>query len=223
MKGTLVNSGGIIVGSLIGLSVGNRLPERFKKTVMQTLGLSVVVIGLQMALSVREVIPVVGCLLLGALTGELLEVEDWVERLGEWLKERFHSGSATFVEGFVSASVLYISGAMVIVGAIQDGAVGDASTLYLKAMLDGVASVAFASTLGLGVAFSAVPVLVVQGTITLLASQLLFLQDPRVLSAVTATGGVLILAIGINILELKKIPVGNLLPSLVYAVLWALV
>ena len=112
---------------------------------------------------------------------------------------------------------------MVIVGAIQDGVVGDASTLYLKAMLDGVASVAFASTLGLGVAFSAIPVLVVQGTITLLASHLLFLQDPRVLSAVTATGGVLIIAIGINILELKKIPVGNLLPSLVYAVLWALV
>jgi len=190
---------------------------------MQTLGLAVIVIGLQMALSGREILPVVGCLLLGSLTGELLKIEDRVERLGGWLKARFRSGSSTFVEGFVSASILYISGALVIVGAIQDGTVGDASTLYLKAMLDGVASIAFASTLGVGVAFSAISVLVVQGAITLLASQLLFLQDPRVLGAITATGGVLILAIGINILELKKIPVGNLLPSLAYAVLWAAV
>ncbi|HPL64095.1 MAG TPA: DUF554 domain-containing protein [Syntrophales bacterium] len=223
MKGTLVNSGSIIVGSLIGLSVGSRIPERFKKILMQTLGLAVIVIGLQMALSGREILPVVGCLLLGSLTGELLKIEDRVERLGGWLKARFRSGSSTFVEGFVSASILYISGALVIVGAIQDGTVGDASTLYLKAMLDGVASIAFASTLGVGVAFSAISVLVVQGAITLLASQLLFLQDPRVLGAITATGGVLILAIGINILELKKIPVGNLLPSLAYAVLWAAV
>ncbi len=221
MKGTLVNSGAIIAGSLIGLSVGGRLPGRFKKILMQVLGLAVVVIGLQMALSGRELLPVVGCLLLGALTGELVNVEERVERLGGWLKARFRSESSTFVEGFVTASILYISGAMVIVGAIQDGTVGDAGTLYLKALLDGVASVAFASTLGVGVAFSALPVLAVQGSITLLASQLLFLQDPRVLEAVTATGGVLILAIGVNILEIKKIPVGNLLPSLVYAIVWA--
>jgi len=191
---------------------------------MQTLGLSVVVIGLQMALSVREVIPVVGCLLLGALTGELLEVEDWVERLGEWLKERFHSASATFVEGFVSASVLYISGAMVIVGAIQDGAVGDASTLYLKGDV-GRRSLrclcfhprprrrvfcgprpgraGYDHPFGLPASLSSGP--------------------PRPQRSHRRQVGCLISLIGINILELKKIPVGNLLPSLVYAVLWALV
>ncbi len=221
MKGTLVNSGAIIVGSLIGLSAGKRLPERMKRILMQTLGLAVVIIGLQMAIAGREILAVIGCLLLGAVTGELVNIERQVERMGEWLKTRFRSDSSTFVEGFVSASLLYVSGAMVIVGSIQDGTVGDASTLYVKALLDGVASVAFASTLGIGVAFSALSVFAVQGSITLLASQLLFLQDPRVLNAVTATGGVLILAIGINILDLKKIPVGNLLPALVYAVLWA--
>jgi uncharacterized membrane protein YqgA involved in biofilm formation len=223
LKGTLVNSGAILAGSLIGLSAGRRLPERMKNILMQTLGLAVIIIGLQMALAGREIIAVIGCLLLGAISGEVINVERQVERIGEWLKARFRSDSSTFVEGFVTTSILYLSGAMFIVGAIQDGTTGDASTLYVKALLDGVASMAFASTLGIGVAFSALSVLVVQGSITLLASQLLFLQDPRVLNAVTATGGVLILAIGINILELKKIPVGNLLPALVYAVFWALI
>jgi uncharacterized protein len=223
LKGTLVNSGAILVGSLIGLSAGRRLPERMKKILMQALGLAVVIIGLQMALAGREIIAVIGCLLLGAITGELVDVEKQVERIGEWLKARFRSESSTFVEGFVTTSLLYLTGAMFIVGSIQDGTTGDASTLYVKALLDGVASMAFASALGIGVAFSALSVLVVQGSITLLASQLLFLQDPRVLNAVTATGGILILAIGINILELKKIPVGNLLPALVYAVLWAMI
>jgi len=221
LKGTLVNSGAILIGSLIGLSAGRRLPERMKRILMQTLGLAVVIIGLQMALAGREIIAVIGCLLLGAITGEIVDVEKQVEKIGEWLKARFRSNSSTFVEGFVTASLLYLSGAMFIVGAIQDGTTGDAGTLYVKALLDGVASMAFASALGIGVAFSALSVLVVQGSITILASQLLFLQDPRVLNAVTATGGILILAIGINLLELKKIPVGNLLPALVYAVLWA--
>ncbi len=221
MTGTLVNSSAIVAGSLIGLLTGKRLPDRFKRILMQTLGLATSLIGLQMALSGRDVLAVTGCLLLGAVTGELVNIEKRVEWVGERLKARFRSDSSTFVEGFVTASLLYVSGAMVIVGSIQDGTSGDPSTLYIKALLDGVASIAFASTLGIGVAFAALSVLLVQGTITLLASRLLFLQEPAVLNAITATGGVLILAIGINILELKKIPVGNLLPSLVYAVVWA--
>ncbi|HNT44801.1 MAG TPA: DUF554 family protein, partial [Syntrophorhabdaceae bacterium] len=138
--------------------------------------------------------------------------------LGEWLKRRFRSDSSTFVQGFVTASILYCTGAMVIVGSIRDGTVGDPSILYIKSLLDGVASVAFASSLGLGVAFSALSVLVIQGSITLLASQLMFLQEPAVIEAVTATGGLLILGIGINILDIKQIRVGNLVPALAYAV-----
>ena len=222
MKGTLVNTSAVIVGSLIGMAAGRGLPERLKTIMMQCLGLSTILIGLQMALSEKDVIPTIGCLLLGAMTGELLNIEKAIEGLGEWLKVRARSDSSTFVEGFVTTSLLYVTGAMVIVGSIQDGTTGDATTLYIKSMLDGVASIAFASTLGIGVAFAALSVLCVQGALTLLASQLVFLQQPAVLGAITATGGLLIVAIGFNLLNMAKIRIGNLLPALVYAVLWAL-
>ncbi len=222
MTGTLVNTAAVVAGSLAGAVIGKRLPDRVKSIVMQALGLSVVLIGLQMALSATRPLLVIGSLLAGAVTGELLNIEGAVEALGEWLKRRFRSDSSTFVQGFVTASILYCTGAMVIVGSIRDGTVGDPSILYVKSLLDGVASVAFASSLGLGVAFSALSVLAIQGSITLLASQLTFLQAPAVIEAVTATGGLLILGIGLNILEIAKIRVGNLVPALVYAIVAAM-
>ncbi len=221
MTGTIVNTGAILAGSFIGISAGKFLPERIKTIAMQALGLSVVIIGLKMALSAQQPIVTIGCVLLGAITGEFMTIEQGVERIGEWLKPRFRSDSSTFVQGFVSASVLYLTGAMMIVGSIQDGTVGDSSTLYIKSLLDGVASVAFASSLGIGVAFSALSVFLVQGAVTLLASKLLFMQNPAVLDAVTASGGLLILGIGTNLLELTKIRIGNFLPALLYAILWA--
>lgn len=222
MTGTLVNTAAVVAGSLAGAVIGKRLPDRIKTIVMQALGLSVVLIGLQMALSGTRPLLVIGSLLAGAVTGELMNIEKAVANLGEWLKRRFRSDSSTFVQGFVTASILYCTGAMVIVGSIRDGTVGDPSILYIKSLLDGVASVAFASSLGLGVAFSALSVLFVQGSITLLASKLMFLQEPAVIEAVTATGGLLILGIGINILEIKQIRVGNLVPALLYAIVAAM-
>ena len=222
MTGTIVNTATVISGSLIGVMIGRHLPQRLKTIVMQALGLAVILIGLQMALSVKYLLLTIGCLLLGALTGEWIDIEGQVEKIGQWLKSRARSESSSFVEGFVTASVLYCTGAMVIVGSIQDGTIGDPTTLYVKSMLDGVASIALASSLGIGVAFSSLTVLAVQGSITLLASKLLFLQDPRVLNAVTATGGLMILGIGINLLDLKKIPVGNLVPALLFAIAGAL-
>ncbi len=222
MTGTFVNTAAVVAGSLVGVAIGKWLPERLKLIVMQALGLSVILIGLQMALSGTRPLLVIGSLLLGAITGELMEIEGRVAAVGEWLKRRFRSDSSSFVQGFVVASVLYCTGAMVIVGSIRDGTVGDPSILYVKSLLDGTASIAFASSLGIGVAFSALSVFVVQGSITLLASRLVFLQDPGVIEAVTATGGLLILGIGINILEIKQIRVGNLVPALVYAILAAM-
>jgi uncharacterized membrane protein YqgA involved in biofilm formation len=221
LTGTFVNTGAILAGSIIGISAGKFLPERIKTIAMQALGLSVALIGLKMALSGKEPIVAIGCVLLGAITGEVIKIEQAVERIGEWLKARFRSDSSTFVQGFVSASILYLTGAMMIVGSIQDGTSGDASTLYIKSLLDGVASVALSSTLGIGVAFSALSVLLVQGSITLLSSKLLVMQNPAVLDAVTAAGGLLILGIGTNLLELTKIRIGNFLPALLYAILWA--
>jgi uncharacterized protein len=222
LTGTIVNAGAILAGGLIGLAAGGHIPERVKTILMQALGLSTLIIGLQMALAAKELIPIVGSLLAGALTGELLRVEDGLERIGHWLKKRSRSGSSTFVEGFVTTSLLYCTGAMVIVGAIQDGTTGDATTLYIKSMLDGVASIAFASTLGIGVLFSAASVFLVQGAITVLSSNLAFLQQPVVLGAVTSTGGLLIIAIAINLLSIARIRIGNLLPALFFAALVAL-
>ena len=152
-----------------------------------------------------------------------MRIERGVERVGEFLKVRFNSSSATFVQGFMSATLLYITGAMVIVGCIQDGTAHNPDTLYLKSMLDGVSSIALASTLGIGVAFSALSVLVVQGSLTLVASHIAFLQEPSVLSSITITGGMIIMGIGINLLGLTTIRVGNLIPALVYAAVYPLI
>ena len=223
LTGTIANAGAILAGCCIGITAGKKLPERIKTIIMQALGLSVIVIGLKMALSGSDAIMSVGCLILGGITGELLKIEKGVESCGAWVKKKVRSRSSTFVEGFVTASVLYLTGAMMIVGSIQDGSAGDPSTLYVKSVLDGFASIALSSTLGLGVAFSALSVFLVQGGITLLSSELAFLQDPLVLNAIISTGGFLIMAIGTNLLGITRIRVGNLIPALVYAVIWVVV
>lgn len=222
MLGTLANTAAVVVGSAVGLTAGSRLPAGIKVILMQALGLAVVAIGLRMALEAQHVLLAIGCLLLGGITGELLRIERRLEGLAEALRQRLRSDSIRFVEGFVTATLLYLTGAMTIVGSIRDGTVGDPSVLLLKSLLDGVASIALASSLGIGVLFSALPVLVVQGGITLLAGQLAFLSQPAVLDAVNAAGGLLILGIGVNLLEIGRIRVGNLLPALLYAIVGAL-
>jgi hypothetical protein len=222
MIGTFVNCGAILVGSALGLTVGKYAPERFRTIMTQALGLATMLIGFRMAISGGDVLVTVGCLLCGGLLGEWINIEKWMERAGEGLKKRFGADSSTFVQGFVTASVLYLTGPMAIVGSIQDGVAGDASTLYLKAMLDGIASIAFASLYGVGVAFSALSVFLVQGGITMSASYLLFLKDPQVLNAIISTGGILIVGIGLNLLNVTRIKVGNLLPSLLLVLIWVL-
>jgi uncharacterized membrane protein YqgA involved in biofilm formation len=204
------------------MAVGKRLPQRMKEILMQALGLSVILIGLKMAITGERLLLTVGSLLLGGMTGEVIGIEKHLEGLADSLKKIFRSNSRSFVEGFVTASLLYLVGAMTIVGAIQDGISQDPNTLYVKSLLDGVASIALASSLGIGVAFSALSVLVVQGSLTLAATHLTFLQNPDVLGAVTSTGGLLIVGIGINLLEIRKIRTGNLLPAIVYAIIGGL-
>jgi hypothetical protein len=222
LKGTLVNAGAVLIGSLVGMSAGRYLSLGIRTILMQALGLSVMIIGLKMALSGSTPIASVSCLLLGGITGEILRIEQGLEYIGERLRDRFSADSSTFVQGFVTATILYLTGAMTIVGCIQDGTVGDASTLYLKSLLDGFASIALASSLGVGVAFSALAVLLVQGSLTLLASLLAFLKAPEVLASVTATGGMIILGIGFNLLDIKKLRLGNLIPAIIYAIIYPL-
>ncbi len=219
MRGTIVNVVAVLVGSGIGLAVGNRLSERFQRIITTGLGLSVLLIGVQMALKVQNMLVVIASMVLGGLIGEFLGIEAGLERAGEWLKARARTGSGTFVTGYVTASLVFCVGPMTIVGSIQEGMSGNAEIIYMKSMLDGAASIAFASSLGVGVSFAAITVLVLQGALTLLGKQLAFLLRPEILNELTATGGLLILAIGLLLLEVKRLRVANLLPALVVTVL----
>ncbi len=212
LQGTLVNVGTVIAGSLAGRYLGHLLPERMRRTIMAGLGLAVTLIGLSLALQSRRFLVVIGSLILGGLAGEAIGLEARLEWLGRRLQARF-ADAGNVAEAFVTASLLYCVGAMAIMGSIQDGLGGRPDILYAKAALDGVASLALASTLGIGVLFSAVPLLLYQGGITLAAGSARgFLTDP-VVAEMNAVGGLLIFGIALDLLGIRKLPVGNLLPA----------
>ena len=222
MTGTLLNIATVIVGSIIGLTFGARIPAKLKETVIAGMGLFTAAMGLQMFLKTENPLIVLGALLIGTLLGEWWRIEDGLHKLGEFLEQRFSreedDGSNKFVRGFLTSSLLFCVGPMAILGSIQDGLTGDYNLLAVKSVLDGFASVAFASTLGIGVAFSALIVLVYQGGISLMAAQLDAIVTTSMMNELTATGGILLIGIGIsNLLEIKKIRVGNMLPALVIA------
>lgn len=214
MKGTLVNVAAVLAGGGLGLLVGSRLPERLRAIITDGLGLATILIGVRLALKADSMLIVIGSLVIGGLLGEWWNLEKRLEDMGEWLKARTGSTEGRFVAGFVTASLVYCVGPMTIVGSIQEGINGNAEVLYAKSMLDGAASVAFASSLGVGVLFSALTVLVLQGGLTLLGSRLTFLLDERILNEVTGTGGALILGIGLLLLEVRRLRVANFLPAL---------
>lgn len=222
MTGTIINFVAIVVGSVLGVLFGSRLSENLKTTVIAGMGLFTTAVGLQMFLKTENALIVLGALIFGAILGEWWGVEDGLQSLGVWLEKRLsgtsEGGSSKFVRGFLTASVLYCTGPMAVLGSISDGLKGDYLTLSIKSVLDGFLSIAFASTLGIGVAFSALPVFAYQGSISLLAAQLNAIVSTSMLNEMTATGGVLLLGIGISsLLELKRIRVGNFIPSLAIA------
>ena len=222
MTGTYINVAAILVGCALGLLFGSRLSENLKNTVIAGMGLFTSAVGMQMFLKTENALIVLGALIFGAILGEWWGVEDGLQRLGTWLEKRFSGSSegesSKFVRGFLTATVLYCTGPMAVLGAISDGLRGDYLTLSIKSVLDGFISIAFASTLGIGVAFAALPVFIYQGGISLLASQLNAIVNTSMMNEMTATGGVLLIGIGLSsLLEIKKIRVGNFLPSLVIA------
>lgn len=216
--GTIVNVISIILGSVLGLLFKKGIPERYSRTIMQGLGLSVLLVGVSMSLQTKQVLVVVLSLVLGALTGELLNIEGGLERLGKWLEARVGGSSGDVGRAFVTTSLIFCVGAMAIMGSIEDGLNNNPHILFIKSALDGVSSVVFASTMGLGVIFSAIPVLIYQGSITLLAWTVKDFLGPAVISEMTATGGLLILGIAFNMLNIVEIKVGNLLPAILFAV-----
>jgi hypothetical protein len=221
MKGTLVNTVTVIVGSGLGLWVGHRLPENIKRIVLHAMGLVTILLGIQMALKTESALILIGSLVLGGITGELLKIEEALESVGEYLKKRVKSESGNFVLGFVSASLLFCVGPMTVVGSLEDGLFGKADLLYIKSVLDGFASLVLSSGLGIGVFFSFLTVLIFQGSLTLLGNQLEFILREDIITEMSAAGGLLIVGIGLQLLDIKKIRVANLLPTLVYAVILA--
>ncbi len=215
MTGTLVNTATVIAGSLVGLAVGDRLPQRIKSSVLNALGLITLWIGITMVVLGTRPLAIVASLILGGVIGELLDIEGRLEQFGEWLKKRTASSAGGFVNGFVTASLLFCVGPMTVVGSIQDGTIGDSSLLLTKSVMDGFAAMALSATTGIGVIFSAITVIVVQGGLTLLGGQLATLTTPSALDQLSAVGGLIILGLGIRLLELKNIPVANYLPALV--------
>lgn len=225
--GTIVNTVAVIVGGLLGMLIKGGLKQRYQETLMQALGLATLFIGISGAMKgmltiIENQIETQGTMLLiaslvfGALVGEFFNIEKRLEQLGDWLKRKVKvKNDSSFVDGFVTSSLVICVGAMAIVGALQDGLIGDSSTLFAKAILDFGIVMVFASTLGVGVVFSAIPLFIYQGLITLFASFLKPFLTELVIANLSFVGSVLIFAVGINICFGKKIKVGNMLPAMI--------
>jgi hypothetical protein len=216
--GTIVNVLTVLTGSGIGMLAGPRIPERVRTTLLQGVGLVVIVIGITNATESRNITFPLVSLVLGGLVGETLQIEEHLTQLGDRLQRLARrSSESTFVEGFVTASLIFCVGPLTILGSIQDGLGRGAQTLFVKAALDGTVALIFASTLGVGVAFSAVTVLVVQGALTLAASGANSVLTTRMIDELTATGGIMIIGIGLRLLEIKTVRVASFLPGLLLA------
>jgi len=221
--GTIVNCLTIIAGSFVGILFRNGIPEKYNQTVMQAIGLSVILIGMKNALGCNDLLIIIISLALGSLIGEWIGIENYLERLGNFLETRFSKKSTGFSAGFVTASLMYCVGSMAIVGSLESGLTGNHDTLFAKATLDGIVSIILSSSLGIGVLFAAVPVLLYQGSITLMAGLLKPLLVPAVISQMSATGGLLIMALGLNMIREKKLKVGNMLPAIFIPLIYFLI
>ncbi|MCD4752610.1 MAG: DUF554 domain-containing protein [Anaerolineaceae bacterium] len=223
MIGTLINVATVLIGGGIACLIGERFPKRIQKTVMAGLGLFTMLLGVQNFIGTENILIVLISLLIGAVIGEWLGIEEGLNGLGEQLQKKFanqseKSSNSTFVQGFVVASLLFCVGPMSILGSIQDGLTGDFTTLFIKAMMDGFAAIAFASSLGIGVLFSSVIVFLYQGSITLLANQVQSFITEAMITEMNAVGGALLVGIGISsLLAIKKIRIGSFLPALFIA------
>lgn len=221
MTGTFINVGAILAGTLLGALVGGRLPQRMHDRVLAGLGLVTLVVGVDLALAWRDAsaLYVLGAVLLGGLLGEALRIEDRIAALGDRLQGWTARGDrhSTVSEAFFTASLLFCVGPLTVVGSIQDGLTGEYEALATKALLDGFASIALAASLGPGVAFAAVTVLVVQGALSIGAGlfEEVLAEGSEALAVLTSAGGVLIIGISLKLLALKDVKVGNFLPALV--------
>lgn len=223
MIAVIVNTVAILVGGFLGLLFGNKIKQDYSKTIMCGLGICTMVIGITGAITTENILLVILCLVIGTILGEWLNIEKRLDSAGEWLKRRVaKNGGGRFTEGFVTASLLFCVGSMAVMGSLDAGIRGDYSTIFTKSILDGVMSVTFAATMGVGVLFSALSIFVYQGALTLLAGLVEPLLSVEAIGEMSAVGGILLIGTGINILGLTKerIRVGNMLPALLFPAIW---
>jgi len=219
MLGTIVNVIAIIFGSIVGLLIKSRIPERVNIIIFQVIGLFVITLGITMAIKTTNYLILVFSLLIGSVLGELLDLEKYLEKLSLNLKNKLKSSNDKFSEGFITATLIFCIGPMAILGSIEEGIGNYPSLLFAKSILDGVASIALSSALGIGVIFSSIPLLLYQGGITIFASYVSKYLSDALIIELTAVGGVLLLGLGMNLAEIKKIRVASMLPSLIIVVI----
>lgn len=217
--GTIVNALLIIIGAVIGRFLHN-IPERMKETIMYGIGLAVAVIGIQMTFESTQILIVIISIVVGAVIGEWIDLDEKVMKLGKWIESKLpkQKEGTSIAEGFVTATLIFVVGSMAIIGAIDSGIRNDHNVLVMKGIIDGFTSIILSSSIGIGVLFSAIPVFLYQGMITLLSTQISRFVPQDLLdffiSEMTATGGLMIFAIGLNLIGLTKIRVANLVPGI---------
>jgi uncharacterized membrane protein YqgA involved in biofilm formation len=217
MFGTIINALAIIAGSLLGLFFRKGIADNYREIIMSGISLSVVLIGIKSALGSDNLLIVIFSIVIGALIGEFLRIEERLEQLGRFLEKKVASksdDSSSFARGFVTASLVFCVGSMAIVGSLESGLTGNHQTLFAKSVLDGITSIVFASAMGLGVLFSSFAVFLYQGMITLTAVFMKSYLVPETITHMSSVGGLLIMALGLNMLKVTTIRVGNLLPGI---------
>lgn len=225
MLGTIVNSLAIAIGCLVGLVIKKGIPDRVSKTIMSGLALCVIYIGIEGSLKGENTLLTVVCIAVGGLIGEIIDIDNKINKLGDFLQNKLSKdkdSETSIAKGFVTTSLIYCVGAMAIVGALESGLTGNHQTLFTKALLDGISAIIFTTTLGIGVIFSSVAVFLYQGLITIGASILATLLSDAVVTALTAVGSLLIIGIGLNLLEITKIKVANLLPAVFLPIIFGM-
>ena len=217
--GSVFNSLAVLFGGSLGLFIGRFIPEKLQTTIFNAMGLFILYLGINMSLNMKNSIAVLLALVLGSITGALLGLEDKLASLGDVLKEKIHSSDSGFTQGFVSATLIFCMGSMTIIGAFNDGLRHDPELLITKGIMDGISSVLFAGSMGIGVVFSIIPMFIYQGALTLIAVWAEPFITPEMFANISGIGGLMIMGIGLNFLKITKLKLGDMLPGLIYVVL----
>lgn len=223
MLGTIVNSLAIVVGGLIGFFFKNIIPAKLSDSLLKASAMAVLAVGIKLSLQGDNLTLMIISVILGTLIGELANIEAKLDKLGAFVESKFKNKDSNITQGFVSCTLVYCVGSMAIVGSIQSGLTGNHEILFSKAVLDGIISITMAVTMGIGVVFSSISVFIYQGSITLLAQFLQSVLSDVVISEMTAIGGVLIMAIALNFLEIKRIRVGNMIPAVFIPIIYFMI